>query len=271
MVTIDVKSLYTNIPHTEGIAAITRMIEYTGLDTLHRMFICNLTHQVLTKNYFQFNGQMYRQKQSTAIGTRMAPNYAIIFMHYLESNLLNQTTLKPKTWLRLIDDIFMIWSHGIQALNLVMDILNNFHSTIKFTYEYSQHEVAFLDTVVHKTENNELFTTAHHKPTDNKQYLHFHSAHPRKQKESVPYGLLIRSKRICSEDKHFEEEARNILQQLRHRKYPPDLLEEAYRKVSSMNGQDLLRPSAPKDNPKLRLVTNYNPNNPDLRSIIKKT
>ena len=89
LVTIDVKSLYTNIPHTEGIAAITRMIEDTGLDTLHRMFICNLTHQVLTKNYFQFNGQMYRQKQGTAMGTRMAPNYAIIFMHYLESNLLN--------------------------------------------------------------------------------------------------------------------------------------------------------------------------------------
>ena len=57
MVTIDVKSLYTIIPHTEGIAAITRMMEDTGLDTLKRMFICNLAHQVLTKNYFQFNEQ----------------------------------------------------------------------------------------------------------------------------------------------------------------------------------------------------------------------
>ena len=46
LVTIDVRSLYTNIPHTEGIAAITRMIEETGLDTLQKMFICNLAHQV---------------------------------------------------------------------------------------------------------------------------------------------------------------------------------------------------------------------------------
>ena len=110
LVTIDVKSPYTNIPHTEGIAAITRMIEETGLDTLQRMFICYLTHQVLTKNYFIFNGQIYIQKQGIAIGTRMAPNYAIIFMHYLESNMLNQSTLKLKTWLRFIDDIFMIWA-----------------------------------------------------------------------------------------------------------------------------------------------------------------
>ena len=216
LVTIDVKSLYTNIPHTEGIAAITRMIEETGLDTLHKMFICNLAHQVLTKNYFTFNRQMYIQKQATAMGTRMVPNYAIIFMHYLESNLLNKSTLKPKTWLRFIDDIFMIWPHGIQTLTLFMDKINSHDPTIKFTYEYHKQEIPFLDTIVYKTENNKLFTRAYHKPTNNKQYLHFHSAHPRKQKESVPYGLLIRSKRICSEEKNFEE-ARNIIQQLKHR------------------------------------------------------
>ena len=225
LVTIDVKSLYTNIPHTEGIAAITKIIEETGLDTLQRMFICNLTHQVLTKNYFIFNGQIHIQKQGTAMGTRMAPNYAILFMHYLESNMLNQSTLKPKIWLRFIDDIFMIWQHGIQTFTLFMDMLNSHHPIIKFTYEYNTKEIAFLDTTVCKTESNQLFTRAYHKPTDNTQYLHFHSMHPRKEKESVPYGLLIRSRRICSEEKHFEEEARNILQQLRHRKYPQDLLE----------------------------------------------
>ena len=96
LVTIDVKSLYTNIPHTEGIAAITRMLEETNLDTLQRMFITNLAYQVLTKNYFQFNGQIYRQIQGTAMDTKMAPNYAIIFMHYLEQNLINVSKLKPK-------------------------------------------------------------------------------------------------------------------------------------------------------------------------------
>ena len=49
-VTIDVSYLYTNIPHTEGMAAINRMMEETGTDTLLKMFTPNLTHQVLTKN-----------------------------------------------------------------------------------------------------------------------------------------------------------------------------------------------------------------------------
>ena len=232
------------------------------------MFICNLAHQL--KNYFTFNRQMYIQKQGTAKGTTMVPNYAIIFMHYLESNLLNKSTLKPKTWLRFIDDIFMIWPHGIQTLTLFMDMINSHHPPINFTYEYHKQEIPFLDKIVYKTENNKLFTRTYPKPTDNKQYLHFHSAYPRKQKESVPYGLLIRSKRICSEEKHFEEEARNIIQQLKHRKYPPDLLDKAYRKVANMNRQDLLRPSTHTENSKLRLITNYHPNNLNLRSVLKK-
>ena len=49
LVTIDVSSLYTNIPHTEGIAAINRMMEETDTDTLLRIFISNLAYQVLTK------------------------------------------------------------------------------------------------------------------------------------------------------------------------------------------------------------------------------
>ena len=103
------------------------------------------------------------------MGTRMASNYAIIFMHYLESNMLNQSTLKPKKKLRFIDDIFMIWQHGIQTLTLFMNMLNSHHPTIKFTYEYNTKEIVFLDTIVYKTTSNQLFTRAYHKPTDNKQ------------------------------------------------------------------------------------------------------
>ena len=89
LVTIDVSSLYTNIPHTEGIVAINRMKEEIGTDTLLKMFISNLAHQVLTKNYFSLSGRLYEQIQGTAMGTRMAPNYVIIFMHYLETNFLS--------------------------------------------------------------------------------------------------------------------------------------------------------------------------------------
>ena len=101
-------SLYTNIPHT----AINKVMEETGTDMLLEMFISNLTHQLLTKNYFQFSDKLYEQKQGTAMGTRMGSNYAIIFMHYLETNFLTSYPKQPKIWLRFTDDIIMIWKDG---------------------------------------------------------------------------------------------------------------------------------------------------------------
>ena len=181
-VTIDVSSLYTNIPHTEGVAAINRMMEETGTDTLLKMFISNLTHQVLTKNYFNFSGKLYEQIQGTAMGTRMAPNYAITFMHYFETNFLSNYPKQPKIWLRFIDDIYMIWKEGKLELDKFLESLNSYHQTIKFTYTIDENEIPFLDTVVYRSPTNRIHTRIFQKPTDQNYYLHYHSAHPKTKK-----------------------------------------------------------------------------------------
>ena len=123
-----------NIPRTEGIAAINKMMEETGTDTLLKMFISNLTYHVLTKNYFNFNDQLFEQEQGTAVGTRIAPNYAIIIMHYLETNFLTSYPTPPTICLRSIDDIFMIWKDGEQELRMFLEAVNNYHPAIQITY-----------------------------------------------------------------------------------------------------------------------------------------
>ena len=61
------------------------------------------------------------------MGTRMAPNYAIIFMHYLETNFLTSYPKQLKIWLKFIDDIFMIWRDGEQQLRMFLEAFNNYH------------------------------------------------------------------------------------------------------------------------------------------------
>ena len=41
---------------------------------------------VLKNNCFEFDGTYYKQLQDTAVGTKLAPAYANIFMGYLEHN-----------------------------------------------------------------------------------------------------------------------------------------------------------------------------------------
>jgi len=50
---------------------------------------------VLEQNHFQFADKMYHRIQGTAMGTKMAPSYANIFMAELEEKLLNKYPIKP--------------------------------------------------------------------------------------------------------------------------------------------------------------------------------
>ena len=265
LVTWDVTALYTNIPHNEGIDSLNRKLEEANTPPLEKLFILRLAHLVLTRNYFRFNNKIYLQKQGTAMGTRMAPNYANIFMGNLEEQLLARSPRKPKLWLRFIDDIFFIWTHGEKHLEEFLQLANNFHPTIKFTMTMNRNELAFLDTVIYRGHNNYLLTRLYHKPTDSKLYLHFESAHPYRQKSSVPFGLLIRARRICSEEHYFELEASKIVKKLKERKYPSKLLEDAYNKVAKMNRLELIYNTRKKESSKTRLITPYNPSSPNSR------
>ena len=109
LVTIDVKSLYLNIPHEEGIKAVLDRL-YSTQELSDQMQIPpgtmkDLLAIVLKHNYFQFADKMYHQIQGTAMGTKMAPSYANIFMAQLEERLLANYPIKPLLWKRYIDDI----------------------------------------------------------------------------------------------------------------------------------------------------------------------
>ncbi len=64
------------------------------------------------------------QLQGTAMGTRMAPAYANIFMGGLESKVLSNTNPSPKLWKRYIDDIFVAWTDTEDSLHQFINSLN---------------------------------------------------------------------------------------------------------------------------------------------------
>ena len=65
LATIDVKSLYLNIPHQEGIQATLNRLYFNNREsnkvTIPPGTMSDLLNIVLTKNYFQFAEKMYHQ------------------------------------------------------------------------------------------------------------------------------------------------------------------------------------------------------------------
>ena len=62
---------------------------------------------VLKNNYFELNKQIKQQISGTAIGTKLAPPYACLFMDKIEAAFLETQELQPLVWFRYINDIFL--------------------------------------------------------------------------------------------------------------------------------------------------------------------
>jgi len=85
--------------------------------------------QIRIKNCLQTHG--------TAMGTRMAPSYANLFLAKFETDALSSAPFQPFIWWRYIEDFFVTWTRSVQDLNTFTSFLNDVHSTIKFTCDYS--------------------------------------------------------------------------------------------------------------------------------------
>ena len=89
LVSIDVSSLYTNIPH-EGVQSASHFLK-TNPDTYKHPeqpnpeILSELMNLVLKHNVFEFDEKFYLQIQGTAMGTKMAPAYANLFMGGFET------------------------------------------------------------------------------------------------------------------------------------------------------------------------------------------
>ena len=118
LVTLDVSSLYTNIPNDIGIQACKEKLDHYRTGALHPRndSIIDLLTMVLSKNNFDFNDLHYLQVGGTAMGTRLAPSYANIFMDHFERNFVYTYETQPLLWKRYIDDIFILWDPGGTSL-----------------------------------------------------------------------------------------------------------------------------------------------------------
>ena len=177
--TIDVKSQYLSIPHVEGVLAFLNKLYYNNREfneiEIPPEAMKDFLNIVLTKNYFNFAGKMFHQIQGTAMGTKMAPAYANIFMGDLEEKLIENYHTTLIVWKRYIGDVFCIWPGQPQDFENFVAYLNTKHHSIKFTYECSASSVDFLDLTVYKGHryscDNTLDIKLYFKKTNKFQYI----------------------------------------------------------------------------------------------------
>ena len=191
---------------------------------------------VLKCNVFSFNGQAYQQIQGMAMGTRMAPSYANLFMDRFERAFLAQEPIQPLVWKRYIDDILCIWTGSRSELDNFLDRLNRAHHSIKFTWSISNERIQFLDLNIFKgdrfIETGHIDLSTHFKSTNTFQYLHFSSSHPRSVFKGLVKGEAIRFLHSNTHAPTYHATLRKFRQHLLLRNYPRDFVDRILGRIT---------------------------------------
>ena len=89
------------------------------------------------------------------------------------------------------------------------DYVNSYHNTIKYTWEWSETKISYIDALV-SLQNEKISSDVCCKPTDTHEYLDSRLRHSKNVKRGIPYGQAFRYRRICDSDEVFEERLKEL-------------------------------------------------------------
>ena len=150
----------------------------------------------------RFGDKFYRQTSGIAMGNRVAPPLAIIFMNSLERQYNTTAVNTPDLYMRYIDDVLGVWTSGPENLRDYLHHINSTHPSISFTIETTEDSgsIPFLDTKITVEPNGKYTTELYIKPTSSGIILHADSAQPWKTKRAVLHSQTRRAIRLSSDE-----------------------------------------------------------------------
>ncbi|KAJ1219193.1 hypothetical protein NDU88_006764 [Pleurodeles waltl] len=81
LVTIDIQSLYTNIPQTQALATLSKILDTRDEPVqVPTWFLVEMMRIAMGKDYFMFDNQFYFHTKGVAMGATFAPNLANLYM-----------------------------------------------------------------------------------------------------------------------------------------------------------------------------------------------
>lgn len=181
MVSFDVVSLFPSIPVDLAIQIIeekwNKLQEFTNIDK--ELFFKILRFCIQDSRYFIYKEKIYQQKKGLPMGSSASPIVADIVMEELLNVCIESCDIRPKILTKYVDDLFGICQ--ISAVETILTKLNSFNPNIKFTMEKETNcKLAYLDTVVIRTDNKNIILDWYQKPTSSGRLVNFHSQHPRR-------------------------------------------------------------------------------------------
>lgn len=274
MVTADVSSLYTIIPHHLGFQAVELfLIRDSGLPPAQINFIMELLYYAASHNYFWLENQFYRQDRGVAMRAKYAPSLANLFMAKWEEDVVDAPRRSEVLlWARYINDILLLWDGCESELQNFMTSLNDNNRGIRFNFEASRDTIHFLDLKIQIVEDH-FVTSTHFKVTDRNSYILVDSCHHEPWLRAIPQGQFLRLRRNCSDITTFDEQASILMDRFIEKGYDRASLSLAVKTARDRDRLSLLS-DIPQHNAivsdAVPFITTYSVQHRDIKQLIQK-
>ena len=247
MASMDVESLFTNVPVQETIELICKRIYHSDEtpltipeDTLRSLLqICTMEAP-----FYGPDNNMYVQHDGVAMGSPLGPLFANFYMGSIEEKIFNEhPELKPKIYTRYVDDIFLNTTDENSVAQIVTTFKDN--SALNFTHEIEEdNKIAFLDTAIHRNTNS-FSTEVYVKETNLGFCLNGNSECPQKYKLSVINSFVRRALTHCSTWRATNQELNRVSQLLVNNGYAKKDIDD----VIKRRLDKFMEPPPPQDTP----------------------
>ena len=194
---------------------------------------------VLTLTCFSFGDNYYKQANGVAMGTKMGPSYANLFVDFIEHQFFRQINgPKPGLYGRLIDDCIGATFSTREELIQIITVANSSNPALKYTWEISDIFFTFLHNKV-STEGNGQY----YKPTDStdSQSLVVFIFTSIIHQEFCSFSRFLRFLFLCSDGSDFSDNSEAMYQFFDKRGYPVSVVKAGHHRAQQIDRQSALQ------------------------------
>lgn len=183
-------------------------------------------------NYFTFKDMIYKQTFGLPMGSPLAPVLSCILLDDLLKKSLRKSTHKPKFMYKYVDDL--ISEIHPDKIDYFVDILNQYHERIKFTYELEENNILnYLDLKIIRLSDGskpELKFDWYQKEISSSRLLNYISHHPQIQKVNVASNFIWTVLKLSDREFHRDNFVK-IRKCLSLMNYPEKLVDKLIKDV----------------------------------------
>ena len=149
MASLDVNSLFTNVPLEETIhICVNELFKSNGsIHGLNKKQITEMLSLTTKESIILFDMAFYTQVDVVAMGSPLGPSLANAFLCHHETKWLNDCPekFKPVFYKRYVDDIFVLFKRP-EHVKPFVDYMNSKHKNINFPFEMKKDgQIPLLD------------------------------------------------------------------------------------------------------------------------------